>query len=423
VNPKQIILAIPQSTSHIEEGDATEADIPHIYPDAFEDQDIEAKVQGMCEKLGVQIMKNFQLFDIGLDPEEGELEYVAFKNLDMPEVADEDEDDIDVMDDSDNGEEMSQEGTGNDDLGDENSEDDHVTKNKRPRRKKNEKEVDCRVLITAGHRDVDQDVFKSIHDNGLVYNGRLIVEKSFQTTDPSIFAAGSLCEFTGRYKPIAQGRSLRMDRYNGREMGARLARSVFDIYDSQANLDGEDSLPTFYLPQGQGAVLPNEIIYYHIRTTNPLMFKPGVPEPQNRNSLTCDNLNNDTGKGHFIKFTFNSIGQIDSVTYMGSDEIILQSLWSFVGLHENYLNQLTSRFEKGIIPNVVEFLSENWAIALYHEWFGDFCLRMRNNLQQMSDVEAVLKKAFEQTKNGQGITREEMEKLLGSVDPKTVNMI
>lgn len=85
-------------------------------------------------------------------------------------------------------------------------------------------------------------------------------------------------------------------------------------------------------------------------------------------------------KGHLIKFTFNSIGLIDSVTYMGSEEIILQSLWSFVGLHENYLNSLTSRYEKGIIPNAVEFLSENWAIALYHEWFGDFCLRMRQSV-------------------------------------------
>jgi hypothetical protein len=40
-------------------------------------------------------------------------------------------------------------------------------------------EVECRVLITAGHRDVDQDVFLAIHNNGLVYNGRLIVDKSF----------------------------------------------------------------------------------------------------------------------------------------------------------------------------------------------------------------------------------------------------
>lgn len=71
------------------------------------------------------------------------------------------------------------------------------------KRKKNELELQCRVLITAGHKDVDGDVFNSIHNNGLVYNGRLIVDKNFQTTDPSIFAAGPLCEFSGRYKSIS----------------------------------------------------------------------------------------------------------------------------------------------------------------------------------------------------------------------------
>jgi len=66
-----------------------------------------------------------------------------------------------------------------------------------------------------------------------------------------------------------------MDRYNGREMGSRLARSVFDIYDAQANMEGmEEELPSFYLPQGQGGVLPGEIIYYHIKTTNPLILNP-----------------------------------------------------------------------------------------------------------------------------------------------------
>jgi len=137
-----------------------------------------------------------------------------------------------------------------------------------------------------------------------------------------------------------------MDRYNGREMGSRLARSVFDIYDTTANQEGMDEeLPSFYLPQGQGGILPGEIIYYHIKTTNPLILAPNQPEIQNRKSLVCDNLDIQTNKGHYIKFTFNSIGLIDSVTYMGSEEIVLQSLWSFVGLHENYLNSLTSRYE------------------------------------------------------------------------------
>ena len=44
---------------------------------------------------------------------------------------------------------------------------------------------------------------------------------------------------------------------------------------------------------------------------------------QNRTDLVSDNLDTTTGKGHYIKFTFNSIGLIDSVTYMGDEEIIL----------------------------------------------------------------------------------------------------
>jgi len=313
-----------------------------------------------------------------------------------------------------------EDGSQADEDGDQEAE--HIKQKKK--RKKNELEVECKVLITAGHRDVDQDVFLSIHNNGLVYNGRLIVDKSFQTTDPSIFAAGSLCEFSGRYKALSQGKPLRMDRYNGREMGSRLARSVFDIYDSQANQDGmEEELPTFYLPQGQGGVLPGGLIYYQIKTTSPLILNPGQPEVQNRKPLTCDNLDPKTGKGHFIKFTFNSIGLIDSVTYMGSEEVVLQSLWSFVGLHENYLNSLCSRYEQGIIPNVAEFLSENWAIALYHEWFGDFCLRMRQSTQGMADIQAVLEKAFETTKNGEGITRAQLDEFKKLVEPATTRMI
>jgi hypothetical protein len=61
---------------------------------------------------------------------------------------------------------------------DDDEQEDHQVKQKK-KRKKNELEVECKVLITAGHQDVDQDVFLSIHNNGLVYNGRLIVDKSF----------------------------------------------------------------------------------------------------------------------------------------------------------------------------------------------------------------------------------------------------
>jgi hypothetical protein len=53
------------------------------------------------------------------------------------------------------------------------------------------------------------------------------------------------------------------------------------------------------------------------------VIKPGGGEVKNRKDLVSDNLSDETKIGHFIKFTFNSIGLIDSVTYIGSEEVIL----------------------------------------------------------------------------------------------------
>lgn len=38
-------------------------------------------------------------------------------------------------------------------------------------------------FITSGLVDIDREIFNIIHENGLVYNGRLIVKSNFQTTE------------------------------------------------------------------------------------------------------------------------------------------------------------------------------------------------------------------------------------------------
>ena len=130
------------------------------------------------------------------------LERLLFKKLnevDDEEEEDEDEDEARSENEGSNG----NGGIGGDEDEEDKSQAEEGQHEKKKRRKKNELELEARVLVTCGHRDVDPDVFKSIHDNGLVYNGRLIVDRHFQTTDPSIFAAGSLCEFSNRYKALS----------------------------------------------------------------------------------------------------------------------------------------------------------------------------------------------------------------------------
>jgi hypothetical protein len=73
-------------------------------------------------------------------------------------------------------------------------------------------EFDPSIIVTGGLIDVDQDVFNFIHNNGLVYNGRMIIDKNFKTADNNIFAAGRLCEFSHLYEKVEKGKLLKLER-------------------------------------------------------------------------------------------------------------------------------------------------------------------------------------------------------------------
>lgn len=182
-------------------------DLPVIYPNAFEDENIEGKIKGMLRDIGITIYEPVKLmqvitdkdrekpepaknnFDNGnTDSEEHDevaeganLERLLFKKLnEVDDEEEEDEDEDDNRSHSDRDSAMGGGMTSEDHSGEEDkSQADEGNKEKKKRRKKNELELEARVLVTCGHRDVDPDVFKSIHDNGLVYNGRLIVDRHF----------------------------------------------------------------------------------------------------------------------------------------------------------------------------------------------------------------------------------------------------
>lgn len=138
-------------------------------------------------------------------------------------------------------------------------------------------EADCGLLITSYQIDIDMPILRTIQENGLVYNGRLIVRNNFQTDDKSIFACGKLVEFSQRYRNFALGRSLRLDKYSGRELGQRLARSVLEYMGILKELQQEDpdyeELPSFCMPIGQGGYLPGGLIYYRIQSV-----EEGMPD-------------------------------------------------------------------------------------------------------------------------------------------------
>ena len=245
------------------------------------------------------------------------------------------------------------------------------------------------LIVTGGMLDVDPTVFDFIHNNGLVYNGRAIINNQFLTADNFIFAAGKLCEFSQCYSYIEKYKQLRLECYNSQEVGYTLAKYFLQTIDSQLNVDAsafdDKKLPSFYLPLPIGCYLPDDYIFYKAKSTketNPYISGKEL----NRQPLVYNTL--ESG-GCYLSFSFNIFGIIDSVVYLGKKQIDYRALVSLVGLHETYLDKLLNRFEGDLIKDIPEFLSENWALALYHDKFSQLVISLKAILHEKDIFEIV----------------------------------
>ncbi|RXN32241.1 cilia- and flagella-associated 61 [Labeo rohita] len=59
--------------------------------------------------------------------------------------------------------------------------------------------LECAVFFSFFRKTVDCDAFKAINDACLVFDGRLVIDSTFHTNDPSIYAAGPLTKYSRRY--------------------------------------------------------------------------------------------------------------------------------------------------------------------------------------------------------------------------------
>jgi len=313
----------------------------------------------------------------------------------------------------------------------------------------------CRIIITADSHNVDPDIFNSVHGNGLVYDGRLIVDHFFKTTDNAIFGAGSLCEFSRRFRRKNSQRYLRHDGFNGREVGAKLAHALLRVLDpvngdmaaAGANprpgkgsttsggagmeslfegLESEESspdiLPEFYMPIAKGGFLPGNLHFYRI-TSARKSDQVGTPELREDQVILTDTLDLETGKGHFCRLTLDSFGKVDSIIYLGGEELQVESLWSLVGLSETFLNHLYARWRDKDIPDIVEFLTDDWATALFHDRFMDFCHQIKLEMSSQEEVKDIINSALEGVDKKNGLSRAMLAKIRSQLPKEAVKQM
>lgn len=77
----------------------------------------------------------------------------------------------------------------------------------------------CDLLLCGDTPNADPDVFRAANNSGLVYDGRLVVDPSFRTSDPAVLAGGTLTKFSRVHGACAP----RHEKFNAREVSSRSA--------------------------------------------------------------------------------------------------------------------------------------------------------------------------------------------------------
>ncbi|KAI8924099.1 hypothetical protein BC831DRAFT_498577 [Entophlyctis helioformis] len=230
------------------------------------------------------------------------------------------------------------------------------------------------MLIYADERSIDKATFKFINDSCLVFDGRLVIDKYFRTQDPFIFGAGSITKYASRYQT-----KWSHAHYDSKEVGTKLAETLLNIFDPtlmMANLpEDSNDLIEFVQAKKIEAYLPGG--HYYLYFNRPHL--PGQLASERANKLEYvriptagrDLVIDRLVHGYF-SIHLDPQGYIWSVTFIGQEKIPTDNILCLYGLHEKYLNRLVARFDEGVIYDFVKFLSEPWALPLYHDRFPGF---------------------------------------------------
>lgn len=79
-------------------------------------------------------------------------------------------------------------------------------------------ELRCCLMICMEDKDIDPNILSTLNKRSIVFDGRVIVENNYRTTDPFVFAAGPVAMFTRRY-----GATQSFDDFKARDIGYHLA--------------------------------------------------------------------------------------------------------------------------------------------------------------------------------------------------------
>jgi hypothetical protein len=275
-----------------------------------------------------------------------------------------------------------------------------------------------------------------VHGNSLVYDGRLVLNHSFQTTVPTIYAGGPIAKFSRAYGTQV----LQLENYNSVEVGQKLCeavlRTALDVPGAAAaekaaalananavksNVGGPKKMvapklpPLGVKPHITQALLPGGLLYFHASIpTHRQIAKPNVLVTQNAQRLVRL-VFNDYNILHAITIVSTSPEDPkSSAAFLPHSIAIHHNLIQLIGMPASYMNRILFRYQQKQITDLVDFLSGEWSFALYHESFAHLraylhYFLLENRLEIVALIDRIIQ-LFTTTTTQRGAESSEVER-------------
>ncbi len=100
----------------------------------------------------------------------------------------------------------------------------------------------------------------------------------------------------------------------------------------------------------------------------------------------------------YCKITIDKHERVVAMTYLGNKRINASDLKQVIGLPIEAFNCLDTRCSSGDIEDIVAFLNEDWAQALYHDRYMDFLHALMKSMENdtgIMDVKAAIQEGID----------------------------
>ncbi|XP_055458610.1 cilia- and flagella-associated protein 61 [Psammomys obesus] len=244
--------------------------------------------------------------------------------------------------------------------------------------------LECSAFFSFYKKNVDYETFKALNDACLVYDGRLVIDTAFHTNDIAIRAAGSLTKFSNRY----YSNDWTHINFSSKEIGFQLAAAMLSLFDptlepvTEPPADLDRLIPMYKGAKIQGGILPGSYHYLHIA-------KPAIPSPLDvqraQPNFGSEIITGNAKEGTYFRLYLSKYRLVESITCFSKEPFPSSNYVRLFGQHEQILNNLFTRYDDKLIPDLYSYFTEPWCMALFHDRFIDLKKELRQILISKKD--------------------------------------